>query len=239
MPSPIVTIPRPCPVSQQALTPTEAGWHCARCQTEVIDFTRLSETEVLAYLAERPGQRVCAAMQMPLMPQQPRQPKGLRRWLLVLATLLGGPRLAAWAELPPVPLTSVRLPFFQHKSAERVVVRGTVLDASRNVPRPGIYIFISGTKYGAVTDEHGEFVLSLPANWELIKQGEVLLDVRLSVRLRSQGKLVVVKIVGNAAPAPLTIRLPYVPESSFYLGKIAMEEPPVAPPASVPDSSKN
>lgn len=222
-------IPKPCPVSQQALTPTKAGWHCARCQTEVIDFTRLSEAEVLAYLAARPGQRVCAAMQMPLMPQQLKRPKGLRRWLLVLAALLSGPRLVAWAELPPVPPVSGRLLLFQHSNTERVVVRGTVLDESLNVPVHGIYVFIRGTKYGAITDERGEFVLSLPADWEPIKKGEVQLDVK-GVHFALQGQLVTVKL--TAAPAPLTIRLLSVPKRGLYRGKAAIEEPPIALPGS-------
>lgn len=102
MPQPSVHIPTPCPVSLQALAPTAAGWHCARCQTEVIDFTRLSEAEVLAYLAERRGQRVCAAMQVPLVPQPYKQLWGPRRWLLAVATLLGWHSAAALPpQLPP------------------------------------------------------------------------------------------------------------------------------------------
>ena len=46
-----IHIPQPCPESWAAMTPTAQGRHCAVCATEVVDFTRMSEAEVLAFLA--------------------------------------------------------------------------------------------------------------------------------------------------------------------------------------------
>lgn len=40
------------------MTPTEQGRHCAVCQTEVVDFTRMTDGEVLAFLRHTiPGHR--------------------------------------------------------------------------------------------------------------------------------------------------------------------------------------
>ncbi len=221
-----VTIPKPCPVRAQALAPTEAGWHCARCATEVIDFTRLSEAEILAYLAARQGQRVCAAMRAPLVPQHYKRPRGPRRWLLAVAAFLGWQSAGALPpQLPPAP----RSFFGAAATKERIVVRGVVLDDSLNVPIAGAYVFIKGTKYGAVSNEKGEFSFSFSSDWRLAEAGEFMLEVSAG-HFDFQNQLATVSFKDNPAPAPLTIRLLSRPHRGFVLGKIARLPPPVAPP---------
>ena len=105
-----------------------------------------------------------------------------------------------------------------------------VLDDSLNVPLRGAYIFIKGTKYGAVTNEKGEFSFSFSPDWPPARKGEFLLEVSASP-FAFQDQLVVVKFKENPAPAPLTVRLLSLPERGFVLGKIAILPPPVAPPS--------
>lgn len=221
-----IVIPKPCPISPQALAPTTAGWHCARCQTEVIDFTRLSEAEILAYLAERPGQRVCAAIQVPVVPQHYKRPKGIRRWMLAAVAFLGWQSAASLPpQLPP------SQPFFLKSATknERITVRGVVLDDSLNVPVQGAYIFINGTKYGAVTNEKGEFSFSFSADWPLAAKGEFLLEISAG-HFRFKRQLAVVSFKENSIPAPLTVRL--LSEEVLIRGKVKLTPPPVAPPGS-------
>ena len=222
----LVSIPKPCPVSQQALSPTTAGWHCGRCQTEIIDFTRLSEAEVLAYLAERRGQRVCAAMQAPLVPQHGQRPQGLRRWVLAAAALLGWQSAGALPpQLPPGPVSFFKLAV----GRGRIVVRGVVFDDSLKVPVSGAYVFIKGTKYGAVTNQRGEFSFSFSSDWQLAKTGELLLEISANP-FSFQRQLVTVRFRSNPAPAPLTVRLLSLPERGFVMGKAVLVAPPIAPP---------
>jgi len=208
------------------MAPTSTGWHCAACQTEVIDFTRLSEAEVLAYLAQRQGQRVCAAMQASLVPQQYKQPKGVRRWVLAAAAFLGWQSAEA---LPPQLPPDQSFFFKSAADNERINIRGVVLDDSLNVPVNGAYIFIKGTKYGAVTNEKGEFSFSFPSDWPPAEKGEFLLEVSAG-HFTFERQLVVVSFKGNAAPAPLTVRLPSLSQRGFIKGKIALTPAPVAPP---------
>jgi hypothetical protein len=223
-----ISIPKPCSASQQALSPTEAGWHCARCQTEVIDFTRLSEAEILAYLAARRGQRVCAALPAPVVPQHYKRPRGVRRWVLAAAAFLG------WQSAEALPPKLPPSPSFFFKSAadnERITIRGVVLDDSLNVPVRGAHIFIKGTKYGAVTNEKGEFSFSFSPDWPPAKKGEFLLEIS-AWHFTFERQLVVVSFKDNSAPTPLTVRLPSLPQRGFVMGKIARMPPPVAPPGS-------
>jgi hypothetical protein len=50
--------PAPCHESWEAMTPTEMGRHCAACHTQVVDFTRMSDEEVVAFVRHTtPGRR--------------------------------------------------------------------------------------------------------------------------------------------------------------------------------------
>jgi len=218
-----VIIPQPCPVSAQALAPTAAGWHCARCQTEVIDFTRFSEAEIVAYLAAHQGQRVCAAMQMPLVPQHYKRPSSVRRWLLAAAAFLGWQSAAG---LPPQSPPR-QLPLITSANRHtRIIISGVVLNDSLNTPLRDAYVFIKGTKYGAVTNKRGEFSLSFSSDWDLAKTGELLLAVSAG-HVYFERKRVVVGFKNNPVPAPLIIRLLPL---GFALGEIRSIPPPVAPP---------
>jgi hypothetical protein len=221
-----LTIPKPCPVRAQALAPTEAGWHCAHCATEVIDFTRLSEAEILTYLAARQGQRVCAAMQVPLMPQPYQRPRGPRRWLLAAAAFLGWQSAGALPpQSPPMPLSF----FGAAATKERIVVRSVVLDDSLNTPIAGAYVFIKGTKYGAVSNEKGEFTFSFAPDWQPAATGELSLEISAG-HFTFENQLATVSFKDNSTPAPLTIRLLSQPHRGFVKGKVAIMPPPVAPP---------
>lgn len=224
-----VHVPRPCPISQQALTPTEAGWHCARCCTEVVDFTRLTEAEILAFLAGRAGQRVCAQVAAPLVPHYPRRSKGPGRWLLAALALAGAGPLLAHGKLPPLPPSWHKSLLFKGRQAVRLTVRGTVLDDSLNVPVPGAYVFMQGTRYGAITDERGEFCFSVASDWEPIRSDELTLVVSAGP-FTFENQTVVVHFPDKQSPAPLLVRLRSRPGRGFIRGKARLVKPPVAPP---------
>lgn len=59
MPTPIhVTIPEPCHENWQQMTPNEQGRHCMSCQKTVVDFTLMSDQEILDHIA-RASSSVC------------------------------------------------------------------------------------------------------------------------------------------------------------------------------------
>jgi hypothetical protein len=56
-----IRIPSPCQENWDAMRPEEKGRHCASCQKTVIDFTGMSDREIIGHLA-RAGQGVCGRM---------------------------------------------------------------------------------------------------------------------------------------------------------------------------------
>ena len=55
-------IPQPCSASWEQMQPTEKGRHCAACAKQVVDFTSMSDEEVLRYLKKAPRRYPLQAM---------------------------------------------------------------------------------------------------------------------------------------------------------------------------------
>ncbi|MDO7850271.1 hypothetical protein Q4S41_01590 [Hymenobacter sp. CA1UV-4] len=80
------------------MTPTATGRHCASCQETVVDFTRMSEAEVVAFLQQHPGVSCGrfrgSQLDRPLLAPA-RAVGGWRRWWGATLALLGLGALAA------------------------------------------------------------------------------------------------------------------------------------------------
>ena len=84
-------IPTPCGEDWSRMQPTDKGRHCQSCCKTVVDFTDMSDAEIIRHLSQA-GQHVCGRL-MPdqlnrtLMPA-PVQKNGRSGWAWVLASLL-------------------------------------------------------------------------------------------------------------------------------------------------------
>jgi len=84
-------IPTPCGEDWTGMQPTEKGRHCQSCCKTVVDFTEMSDAEIIRHLSQA-GPHVCGR----LMPDQlnrtlapaPVQKNGRSGWAWVLASLL-------------------------------------------------------------------------------------------------------------------------------------------------------
>ena len=54
-----VHIPKPCHENWHNMTPKEQGRYCGSCEKIVIDFTKMSDKELLSYFTKATGQPVC------------------------------------------------------------------------------------------------------------------------------------------------------------------------------------
>ena len=187
-----LTIPRPCSESWAAMTPTATGRHCAACQKTVVDFTQLTDAEILAHLARTGQGEACGRFRAgqlgrPLQPLTLAGPSRWRTWL-VAAVAVWGLRetagVAAQAQAPveqhnagPVPeqLQIERRPDYEGQPAARVVLRGVVLDSVTREGLPGVSVILHGTTMGTATSAEGRFELIVPAAY--VVDGMVALKI--------------------------------------------------------------
>ncbi|MGI4870004.1 MAG: carboxypeptidase-like regulatory domain-containing protein [Janthinobacterium lividum] len=116
-----IHLPTPCHESWAAMTPASVGRHCAACQKTVVDFTRMTDSEVVTFLGKNAsvscGRFRESQLSRPLLAAA--QPvAGWRRWAGAMLALLGvgtvfGLKAQAQAGLPvhsggPAPAGAVR-----------------------------------------------------------------------------------------------------------------------------------
>lgn len=98
-------IPKPCHQKWDEMTPDEKGRYCKACNKTVVDFTKMTDDEVLSYFTQHQGQKVCGKVHKSQLAQNEVEisiplstiKKGLTKWqvfglslLLVFGVLLTG-----------------------------------------------------------------------------------------------------------------------------------------------------
>ncbi|SFQ76735.1 carboxypeptidase-like regulatory domain-containing protein [Hymenobacter arizonensis] len=226
-----ISIPQPCAQPWAAMTPTTDGRHCAACATEVVDFTRMSDAEIMTYLARQSGRPVCALARVPQLVAAPAS--RWRRWALAGLALLGWQPITFCTTKPPQELpaqaTAASATNPDASQSQQIIIRGRVLDGDTKTAVAQVNIFLNGTQYGTVTDEQGQFELMMSPSWAPIAGG--------TVELRFVGnpfdfveKILSVNTRSTPQPEPLVVRMESVPNRGQVMGKIRMPEPPVTPP---------
>ncbi|MBC6608354.1 hypothetical protein H8B13_16125 [Hymenobacter sp. BT188] len=54
-----ISIPKPCHENWDQMTTAAQGRHCAACDKVVVDFTRMTDTEVVLWLQQEQSGRTC------------------------------------------------------------------------------------------------------------------------------------------------------------------------------------
>ena len=230
MATPSLSIPQPCAQPWAAMRPTAAGRHCGACQTEVVDFTLLSEADILAFLARRGGRPVCVLANVNQVVSPPAT--RWRGWLLAGLALLGWHPVTSCATKPPQQLPAQATAATTGPAAiesQQIIIRGQVLDGASKTAVPQVSVFINGTQFGAVTDAEGRFELVMAAGWAPIAGGVVELKF-VGNPFNFQEQTVKLETRATPRPAPLVVRLASVPNRGQVMGKLRMPEVPVKPP---------
>ncbi|THU40642.1 T9SS type A sorting domain-containing protein [Niastella caeni] len=169
-----IQIPSPCHENWQNMTPKEQGRFCGSCQKTVIDFSIMSDKEMLDHISKAAGQHVCGRFSNDQLNTDITVTENKRRfswayiWNLLLATFLFtdsfaqgkpvikkkpvvqmpdcSPRMGAIAVVVPDPLPPKQ-------------IDGLVLDSNSNQPIDGASVWIKGTTKGVITDSTGKFML--------------------------------------------------------------------------------
>ena len=174
-----LTIPEPCHENWQQMTPTDQGRFCNACAKEVIDFSTMTDIQVLNYFTNMTHEKVCGRAlpeQLDRTISRPAQPKKRLFWYwnyIVMFFMFFGKGNAAKAqggvkavtEMSPVKNLDIRGKMLTVGGVKRDgshVITGKVTDKDGN-PVSFASVKIKGTNSGVSADANGAYSLRLQA----------------------------------------------------------------------------
>lgn len=167
-----VRITTPCHENWDAMTPAEGGKFCASCSKQVIDFTLMSDAQVLKFLTSH-SSGLCGRFDAGQLERPLTEPLVSKRksWYLALALpfslllqksfgqkgerTMGTPAMTVQkaTELKDVIVGEIVLP---PVAPEWVMVHGILKDETGK-PVENASVMVKGTRYGGITDSTGRF----------------------------------------------------------------------------------
>jgi hypothetical protein len=153
-----LSIPEPCHENWDAMTPETQGRFCQSCAKVVVDFTAMSDAELLAFFANKTGQSVCGRLaadqlQQPIQVVKP-MPNRQWFWRYAAAFML----LMSRSEAKAQGKVLMGKPMVMHPRPP-ASVSGRVVDEGGN-PVSGATIKVKGTKLATVTNTDGSFSIN-------------------------------------------------------------------------------
>ena len=170
-----ISIPEPCNEGWQNMTPVEKGRFCASCQKRVLDFTHLSDNEIIKVVTK--NDNLCARINVSQLNRNLIKTKIKSNYFGYFATTvlaffgLGTENVVA-QEKPVVEQTDLKYLDKASDSVKKITVSGRVTYDGHLLP--GAIIKIKGTKKCTYTDKNGKYTIE-------VNQGEILIFSFLSM----------------------------------------------------------
>jgi hypothetical protein len=171
-----IQINEPCHENWQGMTPNEQGRFCGSCQKTVVDFSVMTDQEILDYISKA-SHSICGRLSSDQMNKVIRITESKKRfsfvylWNLLLATFLFAKADAQVTPVkhkkPPVVKAPENLVMGNFMIFEPdvkvipVIAKGVVIDSSNGLPVEGASIFIKEKNKGTAADSKGHFKISL------------------------------------------------------------------------------
>lgn len=170
-----LSIPTPCSQHRSAFTPVEGGGFCSSCSKVVVDFTKMTDAQMIEYLQKVKGETCGTFRADQLKTFSLHPPLKVQTGFNVFKAGLIGLLLFALSrpsqaqvdvrksgtELAPATLTA--------NDTTGIIFKGIVTSADDQSVMPGVNVVIKGTPIGTVTDASGRFQLP-----EKVRKGDVL-----------------------------------------------------------------
>ena len=171
-----IHIPEPCHENWHNMTPKDQGRFCGSCQKTVVDFSVMTDNELLDYISKS-SQHVCGRFSNDQLNTDLKKTENKRRfswaycWNLLLATLLITEAKAQGKPVVKKKPAVQQMDLLPRMGAIAVVepeqlelpppreINGTVLDSYTNKPLPGASVYVKGAGTGMATDSLGNFHL--------------------------------------------------------------------------------
>lgn len=231
-----LTIPTPCHENWNGMTPQEQGRFCGSCRKMVVDFSMMTDKEIINYISKA-SEHVCGRFandqlnkELPIAANK-KKVSWIYLWNLLLATLLFTETNAQVKPTKPKkpPVTQAPenvvmgaiafVPANQMSIAEESAIKGQVYDAVSNEPIQSASIEVWGTTSGTAANALGNF--ALPVNKKppvILKVSAVGYKIQTVVASRNNWQNIVVHLLPQAdtlAPVQVT-------GYGSVMGKVAM-----------------
>lgn len=173
-----LTIPAPCQQRWQDMEAENTGQFCASCQKTVVDFSSLTDLELIERLARKSsstcGRFRASQLNRKLTVSAPALQPPIRLFGLLTAGLLGYQTVQAdtlpllaepVAQHPTKSLTTNVLPLTVEETTPTDsirVIKGRVIEKGTTVAVPGATVVIKETSLGTNVDAEGCFQLRIP-----------------------------------------------------------------------------
>lgn len=169
-----INVKSPCEEKWASMDPSAKGRFCQLCEKEVIDFSNLTDKELIGFFQKNHHQKVCGRFrktQLKTYSTEKRKQKGFLKLALAGFTLLsiikpteafsqGQPYVETGErEYGPAPVA----PNEQQKSRRDnfILISGVVKDSATTETLPGVNIQLKGSNIGTVSDLDGKFELKI------------------------------------------------------------------------------
>ena len=167
-----IYIPKPCHEDWNKMTPTQQGKFCASCNKQIVDFSLMTDNQLLNFLSHQPG-KLCGRfdaeqLQRPLV--ETRIEKKKSWWMALMMPLLflferssGQTTCISKSDTTVETEISKRIVLGKIAANSLMQIKGRVIDEN-NEPVQFATIRQHGTIKAVVTDSLGDFSISLNPN---------------------------------------------------------------------------
>lgn len=224
-----INVPKPCHESWYNMTPKEQGRFCGACQKVVVDFTSMSDKEMLDHISKAAEQSVCGRFANDQLKRKVEAPANKRKfslayvWNLLMASVLFFESCndtttgKVVCEKPAVQQGAIE------DSAKVTVavnvdpipilipeIKGKILNEGSGLPVAGAHVRIAGNKQKTVTDSQGRFSLSVENSNSVILEVSAENFYTKTVQLNNKSDWAHVNVM--------------IYEKAFIMGEIAAED---------------
>lgn len=173
-----LSIPTPCHEKWENFQPTGQGGFCSSCSKVVVDFTKMTDTEIVHFLAHQSGSTCGRFKQSQLKSYQPIPPIQVKPGFRLIRSALASLVLATVGLTVQAQGMGVQ-PTTEQKSSGKnqllsasspQVYTGVVISSDDELPMPGVNVHLKGSTEFALTDAEGRFQFPTA-----LKEGDVLI----------------------------------------------------------------
>jgi len=175
-----LTIPTPCHENWNNMLPADKGRFCLSCSKEVVDFTAMSDSQLIAFFKKPPTGSVCGRFMDDQLDRQIIEPRKKLPWIkyffqFAIPAFLVSSRAYTQGEVKgkvaPVCSNEIKGDTIAFMPATELAknkqIKGAVKDRDGN-PIAGCSIYIKETRRGVVADATGNFTLAVDSSKNLI-----------------------------------------------------------------------